>query len=369
MSYINRRNYPHKASKKVGVLLCNLGSPDAPEPRALRRYLSEFLSDPRVVELPRLLWMVILHMVILRIRPRRSAKSYKKVWTDKGSPLAIYTKSQADKLQQRLQQRFGSNVSVDWAMRYGTKSIAESLQTLCDDNIQKLIVLPLYPQYSASTSGSTFDAIAKDFTKRRFLPSLRFVASYHDHPVYIEALALSIERYWQAHGRADKLIFSYHGIPLRYLRNGDPYHCQCLKTSRLLAERLNLEDSEHFSAFQSRFGREPWLQPYTDKSLIEFAEQGIGSIQVVCPGFSSDCLETLEEIAMENRGYFLGNGGKEFAYIPALNDSEEHIDAIEQIINEEAGSWLNDDNHDSEDDLSKRDSRYNELCKHSIYQA
>lgn len=334
-----KNNFQHQGSPKVGVLITNLGTPDAPETGALRRYLAEFLSDPRVVEFPRLLWWCVLNFVILRIRPSRSAKAYKKVWTEQGSPLAVYTQAQCLALKEKLQTRYGKDLHVEFAMRYGNPSIAKTLEKLCAKGVTRLFLLPLYPQYSATTTASTFDALAADFKTRRWLPELRFLNTYHDHPAYIEALATSIREHWEQHGRAQQLLFSYHGIPLRYLHAGDPYHCYCHVTSRLVAEKLGLNTDEYQIVFQSRFGREPWLQPYADATLSALPKQGIKSVEVVCPGFAADCLETIEEINMENRQYFLEAGGESFYYIPALNTHTAHIHALETLCKENIDDW------------------------------
>ncbi|WP_036191251.1 ferrochelatase [Marinobacterium lacunae] len=330
----------HRREDSIGVLLTNLGTPDAPTPSALRRYLKEFLWDPRVVEVPRPVWWLILNGIILNVRPRRSAQAYKKVWTDQGSPLMLYTKAQAQALSDRFSNESGMPVVVDFAMRYGNPSIESVIQKMQSRGVRRLLVLPLYPQYSAATTASTFDALAGDFTRRRWLPDLRFVSHYHDHPLYIEAMARSIEKYWETHGRPDRLLLSYHGVPERYLHSGDPYYCECRATSRLLANRLGVDEQFCQTTFQSRFGREEWLKPYTDETLKSLPASGVKSVHVYCPGFASDCLETIEEIGEENRGYFLDAGGESFGYIPALNDRPEHIDALEALIREQMSDWL-----------------------------
>jgi ferrochelatase len=340
MKYQGSPAFTHKQNDKVGVLVTNLGTPDAPKKAELRRYLKEFLSDPRVVEIPRLLWWMILNFVILNIRPKRSAKAYSTVWTERGSPLMFHTQDQANALRNKLQQQYGDNIVVEFAMRYGSPSVDSVVDNMLQQGVRKLVVLPLYPQYCASTTASTFDAIAQSFSKRRWIPELRFVTHYHDNPDYIKAVANKIQNHWDLHGRADKLIFSYHGIPKRYLLNGDPYHCECLKTSRLIAVALGLKDSEHFTSFQSRFGREEWLKPYTDDSLKTFAGEGIKSVQIVCPGFSADCLETIEEIGEENRDYFLEAGGERYEYIAALNADKEHIQALTNILESHLQGWI-----------------------------
>src|SRR5690554_3022857 len=339
MRYQGSPQFSHSQTDRIGVLITNLGTPDEPETKALRRYLREFLSDPRVVEVPRLLWWFILNGVILRIRPRRSAAAYKTVWTERGSPLLFHTQDQQQALQQKLAEHYGDDVVVKFAMRYGNPSIANGLQELFDAGARKLVVLPLYPQYCAATSASTFDAISADFKQRRWLPELRFVSHYHDYPPYIAAVAKSIQAYWEQHGQPDKLVLSYHGVPLRYLHEGDPYHCECYKTSRLIAEYLGLHKDQYVTTFQSRFGREQWLQPYTDATLKALPEQGIKNVHVVCPGFSADCLETIEEIGEENREYFMHAGGEHYAYIPALNATPEHIDALAQLVQQQLHGW------------------------------
>lgn len=339
MAYQGSPKFTHHQCDKIGVLVTNLGTPDAPTTSALRTYLRQFLSDPRVVEVPRLLWWLILNLIILRIRPRRSAAAYRTVWTERGSPLLYHTADQAAGIRSALERKYGDDVVVEFAMRYGNPSISKGLQSLFDQGARKLVVLPLYPHYSAATTGSTFDAIAHDFTQRRWLPEFRFINHYHDNPAYIKAVATSIQRHWDEHGKPQKLILSYHGVPLKYLLKGDPYHCECHKTSRLIAEYLGLEKDDYMTTFQSRFGREEWLQPYTDETLKHLPEKGIHSIHVVCPGFSSDCLETIEEIGEENREYFMEAGGKEYSYIPALNATPEHIDVLVQLIESNLQDW------------------------------
>ena len=320
-------------------MITNLGTPEAPTKRALRRYLKEFLSDPRVVEFPRLFWWLILNGIILRIRPRRSAKAYQSVWSEQGSPLMVHTRNQAAALRAQLQADGGEDIVVEFAMRYGSPSIRSVLDRMLEEGVRKLLVLPLYPQYSASTTASTFDAIAEDFRSRRSLPEFRFISHYHDFEPFINAAADHIQRHWDVHGRAEKLIFSYHGIPVRYLYSGDPYHCECYKTSRLLAEALKLSEGEYLTAFQSRFGREEWLKPYTDETLKALPGQGCKSVQIFCPGFSADCLETIEEIGVENKNCFLQAGGERYEYIGALNAEPEHIAALAELIRRNLQGW------------------------------
>jgi ferrochelatase len=337
--YLGETDYRHGAEERAGVLLLNLGTPDAPTPRALRRYLAEFLGDPRVIEWPRPLWWLILHGVILNIRPARSAKLYQKVWTEEGSPLLVFSSRQARALQDELRYRFHGPVEVALAMRYGNPSIKVGLTGLREKGVRRLLVLPLYPQYSATTTGSTFDAVARELQTWRWLPELRFVTHYPDNAAYIAALATRIRQHWDVHGRAECLLFSFHGIPRRYLLDGDPYHCECHKTARLVVQTLALPDSRWRVCFQSRFGREEWLKPYTDEVLSGLAGEGVKSVDICCPGFAADCLETLEEIAVEGRNLFVAAGGRQFNYIPALNDMPEHIRALGDIVMQHTQGW------------------------------
>jgi ferrochelatase len=332
MKYQGNSAFTHQQADKIGVLITNLGTPDAPKKKQLRTYLKEFLSDPRVVEVPRLVWWFILNLVILNIRPSRSAKAYRTVWTERGSPLMYHTQDQANALRKKLQQTYGENVIVEFAMRYGSPSVDSVIDNMLQQGVRKLVVLPLYPQYCASTTASTFDAVAASLSKKRWMPDLQFITHYHDQTDYIQAVADKIREHWKQNEQSEKLIFSYHGIPKRYLLNGDPYHCECYKTSRLIAENLGLTKEQYFVSFQSRFGREEWLKPYTDHSLKQFAANGVKSVQVVCPGFSADCLETIEEIGIENRDYFLEAGGEDYQYIAALNAEGSHINAMANIL-------------------------------------
>jgi len=334
MSYSTRKNFDHDQPTATGVLLANLGTPDAPTKSALRRYLKEFLWDPRVVEQPRWLWWLILNGIILNTRPAKSAAAYQKVWTDAGSPLLATGQQQRRKLELALQEKQGETVHVELAMRYGSPSIRTGLEALREKGCNRLLVLPLYPQFSASTTASTFDAVADVLKTWRCIPGLQFVDTYHDHPAYISALANSVKDYWQQHGEPDRLLMSFHGIPESYFQAGDPYPCHCRKTARLLREALELNEEHASLAFQSRFGKEPWIQPYTDVTLEQWGKSGLSSVDIICPGFAADCLETLEEIAMQNRNVFLGAGGTQFRYIPALNDSDTHIQALTRIVME-----------------------------------
>ncbi len=318
--------------ESIGILLVNLGTPDAPSEGAVRRYLAEFLSDPRVVEMPRLLWRLILHGVILRTHPRRSAAAYRKIWTDEGSPLLAISRQQSDLLQQALEERMDGPVRVELAMRYGSPSIPSALERLRRANARRVIVLPLYPQYSATTTGSTFDAVTGTLHRWRWLPELRFINHYHDDPGYIGALANSVCSFRERHGEPDHLLISFHGIPQAYADGGDPYPEECRMTARLLAEALELEPDRWSCSFQSRMGRKPWVRPYTDETLKAMGNDGVAHLHVLCPGFPADCLETLEEIGEENRARFLEAGGKEYRYIPALNTSPGHIEALADLI-------------------------------------
>ena len=358
MKYLNTTDYQHDASETTGILITNLGTPDAPNKKALRRYLKEFLSDPRVVEPPppRWLWWLILNGVILNIRPSRSAKAYQGVW-DKmgpGSPLLAIAQEQKQLLQKQLTDLFAGPVVVELAMRYGNPSIQSALQSLRSQGVRRLLVLPLYPQYSASTTASTFDALSNELRQWRWLPELRFVNHYHDNPLYIQALAQSVKEHWQQHGQPDKLIMSYHGVPKRYLTNGDPYHCECYKTSRLLAEALELTSEQYMVCFQSIFGREEWLQPYTSETLKGLPERGQKHVQIICPGFSADCLETIEEIEEENREYFEEAGGEQFSYVPALNTRPDHMAALVDVIQQQVQGWHQLAEYDADADAQQR---------------
>lgn len=331
--------YQHGAQEKLGILLVNLGSPDAPTPSAVRKYLAQFLSDPRVVEANRLIWWFALHGVILRIRPSRSAKAYKKVWTDNGSPLIHISRLQTQAIQKKLEERFRGHVIADLAMTYGNPSIQSGLEALRKAGARRLLILPLYPQYSATTTAAVFDEVTRVLKNWRWLPDLRMINQYHDHEKYIAALANSINKQWQQNKRSELLLFSFHGIPQRYVDNGDPYFCHCQKTARLVAEKLRLNDNEWKVVFQSRFGREPWLQPYCSLTLQELPAAGTKSVDIICPGFAADCLETLEEIQMENKALFIEAGGETFNYIPCLNDDADHIDALCEVLTAHMFGW------------------------------
>ncbi len=342
MSFSTEPPFQHgnvaQAPSTTAVLFCNLGTPDEPTAPALRRYLAEFLSDQRVVEIPRLLWLAILHGIILRIRPKKSAAKYASIWMPEGSPLKVWTQKQAALLGNKLQSQ-GHAVQVRYAMRYGNPSMASQLDQLKADGVTRVLILPAYPQYSATTTASVFDAVYTWAAKVRRLPEFRFVNHYHDAPGYIDALAASIKAYWQANGKSEKLVMSFHGVPERTLQLGDPYHCECYKTARLVAEKLGLEKDQYKVTFQSRFGKAKWLEPYTEPTLIKMASEGVKSVDVICPGFTGDCLETLEEINMEAREAFLHAGGEKFSYIACLNDSPAWISALAGISAQHLAGW------------------------------
>jgi protoporphyrin/coproporphyrin ferrochelatase len=338
MRYRSEPLFKHGNPARIGVLLVNLGTPEAPTPTALRRYLAEFLSDPRVVEIPTLLWWLILHGVILRVRPAKSALKYAAIWMPEGSPLAVWTARQSKLLLGYLGQA-GHPVRVRHAMRYGQPSIASQLDALRAEGATRVLVLPLYPQYSAATSASVFDAVAAWGQRARWVPELRFVQQYHDDPGYIAALAAQVRTHWQREGRGAMLVMSFHGVPERTLHLGDPYHCSCHKTARLLAEALGLPQEQYRVTFQSRFGKAQWLQPYTEPTLQQLARDGVERVDILCPGFVADCLETLEEIDQEARETFLTAGGKTLHYIACLNDRHEWIEALRDITLRHLQGW------------------------------
>lgn len=326
------------STPRTAVLWCNLGSPDAPTATAVRPYLADFLGDPRVVEIPKVLWAPILHGIILRTRPAKSAAKYASIWMREGSPLKVWTQKQATLLAGWLGER-GHRVTVRDAMRYGSPSIASRLDALHADGVTRVLVLQAYPQYSGTTTASVIDAVNAWSRKQRRVPEFRFVNDYHDDPAYIEALAQSIEKHWKTDGRGEVLLMSFHGIPARNIALGDPYQAQCLETARLLAARLGLSSTQYRVTFQSRFGKAKWLEPYTEPTLRELGASGVKRVDVVCPGFPADCLETLEEIAMEGREAFLHSGGEAFSYIPCLNDSPAWITALAGIAERNLAGW------------------------------
>ena len=335
--------YSHGAIPKIGVLLINLGTPEAPTAAALRPYLKQFLSDPRVIEIPRWVWWPILNLIILNTRPKKSAKKYAQIWTAEGSPLLVHTQLQTKMLRGYLGERTRTPLVVDFAMRYGTPSVASVVDKLKAQGCDRILAIPLYPQYAASATASALDAVFAALAKSRNMPALRSVKHYHDHPAYIAALAQSVNDYWMQNGRPDKLVMSFHGVPRFSLDKGDPYHCECQKTGRLLAEQLGLKPEQFMLTFQSRFGRAEWLKPYTQATLEALGKKGTQRVDVICPGFVADCLETLEEIAMECRTAFISAGGKTFNYIPCLNERPDWIRALTDIALANLQGWLDDD--------------------------
>lgn len=333
-------SYTHDRIPRAGILLVNLGTPEAPTAAALRPYLKEFLSDPRVVEIPSAVWWPILNGIILNTRPKKSAEKYAQIWTPEGSPLKVHTARQTTLLKGYLGDQVTAPLVIDYAMRYGSPSISSVLGKLRDQACDRILVFPLYPQYAASTTATALDATFGALKKMRDVPALRTIKHYHDHPGYIRALATVIREYWMQNGRGDMLLMSFHGVPRRTLEKGDPYHCECRKTARLLAENLGLDEGQYQVSFQSRFGRAEWLQPYTVRTLEDLAKRGKKRVDVVCPGFAADCLETLEEIALEGKATFLGAGGKEYHYIPCLNEHPAWITAMRDIVLTNLQGWL-----------------------------
>lgn len=339
MRYYGRSSYDHTSPALTGILLTNVGTPTAPTPQAVRPYLRQFLGDPRIIEYPRWIWWLLLNAIILNTRPRRSARLYQNVWTEEGSPLLVNLQRQSVALQQQLEERTGVKVPVAIGMRYGAPTIRNAMRELDQAGVRRLLVFPLYPQYSATTTGTAMDGVFAELQRWRWQPELRTIMNYHDHPGYIGALVNSVQEYWQSHGKAERMLFSFHGIPKRYFRQGDPYFCECQKTARLLATGLGLAEGEYGVSFQSRFGPEEWLKPYTDQTLEEWGHHGVRSVQVVAPGFSGDCLETIDELGREGKESFLEAGGQSFAYIPALNDRPDHIKTLADLTLQHVQGW------------------------------
>ncbi|MGL6071680.1 ferrochelatase [Craterilacuibacter sp.] len=336
-------DFRHDQGAKTGILLINLGTPDAPTAKAVKPYLKQFLSDPRVVEIPRLLWWPILNGIILNTRPKKSAEKYAAIWTSEGSPLLVHTQKQSKLLKGLLGERGHKHLVVDYAMRYGKPSVEKVICQMREAGVDRLLVVPLYPQYAASSSGTALDAVFTTLLKLRNMPEVRTVRHFHDHPGYIAALAARVSGFWLQNGRPDKLVMSFHGVPKATLNKGDPYHCECLKTGRLLAESLKLKPEDYVVTFQSRFGRAEWLQPYTAPTLQALGKAHTARVDVVCPGFVGDCLETLEEIAMEGKEDFLTAGGGEYRYIECLNESPVWIAALAEIIGDNLHGWERND--------------------------
>ena len=341
MSYYNQEpNYEHGDPQKIGIILANLGTPDEPESTALRKYLGEFLMDRRVIEIPRFIWCWVLHLIILVFRPSSSAKKYRQIWTSKGSPLLVNAQAQSKLLKKHLNKKFKQPIEVSLGMSYGNPSMEKAFNELRKKNCTKIILFPLYPQYAASSSASAMDSLWRLLLKTRNVPEIRTIRHYHDNPAYINSLKISVLNFWEKNGKPTKLIMSFHGIPKKSLHQGDPYHCECHKTGRLLAKALNLKDSEYQICFQSRFGKAEWLKPYFSEVITNLGKQKINGLHVICPGFSSDCLETLEEINIEGKSIFINNGGKNYKYIPALNTNLYWIEAMGQILNTNLQGWI-----------------------------
>jgi ferrochelatase len=365
MAYYNSEpKYQHGDQLKVGILLANLGTPDAPTAKALRPYLRQFLSDRRIVEIPRLIWWLILNGIILLIRPKKSAEKYASVWTAEGSPLMVHAQKQTTLLRGFLSQRINSPFAVELGMSYGNPSMASAIEKLKAQHCNRILVFPLYPQYAASSTASALDAVWRVLLKTRNMPAIRTINHYHNHPAYITALAESVREHWRVNGgKPSKLIMSFHGVPKFHLMNGDPYHCECHVTARLLAEALQLDKDEYQVAFQSRFGKQEWLKPYLVNTLEMLGKAKTKRIDVICPGFSSDCLETLEEIAMEGQHIFQSNGGGEYHYIPALNENDAWIHAMTTIALENMQGWVSSD---WEDVSAKKDNELTKLRAQSL---
>jgi len=341
MRYQTEPAYSHGSTEKTAVLLINLGTPEAPTVQAVKTYLREFLSDPRVVEIPRLIWWLLLNGIILNTRPRKSAAKYASIWMPEGSPLKVHTERQCTLLQGYLIEKTkGTGLVVDYAMRYGNPSIPAVLARLKAQNCQRILLLPLYPQYAASATATALDAVYTELQKMRNMPAIRSIKHFHDDAAYIKATAQNIREYWMMHGRPDKLVMSFHGVPRYTLDKGDPYHCECLKSGRLIAEELGLSKEQYIISFQSRFGKAEWIKPYTTATLKELGKQHTKRVDVVCPGFVADCLETLEEIAQEGKEDFLHAGGVEYHYIPCLNERPEWIHALTGLVLENLQGWL-----------------------------
>ena len=328
MQYFGTQQDLDNSNNLTGVLLINLGSPNRPVCPSLRKYLAQFLTDPRVIELPSFFRQLLVRGIIINVRSHKSAATYRQIWTDQGSPLLIHTQNLANAVQKKL----GKQYIIDFAMRYGQPSIKKKIQSLHNKGCRKLIILPMYPQYSGSTTGSVFDDVAKTLNKQRWIPDLKFINEYYQNPKYIEAVCNSVKLHWKKNGQAQKLVISFHGVPQRYVENGDPYQQQCQQTAEQIAKKLKLKNNQWILVFQSRFGAQPWLQPYCDETLKSLPAQGIKSVDIICPGFSADCLETLEEIEQENKEYFIEAGGEDYRYIPCLNASNGHVDLVCDIV-------------------------------------
>ena len=340
MDYLPEPEHEGGTVPRAAVLLVNLGTPDAPTPIAVRRYLRQFLSDPRVIEIPRALWLPILHGFILSTRPRKSARKYASIWSDEGSPLRVHTERQARLLRDYFGSQIPSPFAVDFAMRYGAPSIPDTLARLKSEGCDRVLVMPMYPQYAASTTASALDEVAAYLQRVRNVPEVRVVKHFHDHPAYIGALAQLVRDHWAQSGRPDRLVMSFHGLPRYTVVRGDPYYHECQRTARLLAKELDLEESHWQIAFQSRFGAAKWLEPYTTSILADCGRRSLRRVDVICPGFTADCLETLEEIGIEGKGIFLGAGGREFHLLPCLNERDDWIRSLATIVQEHLVGWI-----------------------------
>lgn len=340
MTYLTEPAYTHGTPAKTAILLVNLGTPDAPTAAAVRPYLKQFLGDSRVVEIPKAIWWLILNGIILNVRPKKSAEKYASVWLPEGSPLRVYTERQAVKLKGFLGERSNAALVVDFAMTYGNPSIPDAMRRLKEQNCQRILVVPMFPQYAASSSAPAFDQVFTAMQQTRNVPALRTIRNFHDNAGYIKSLAASINAYWSKHGRPEKLVMSFHGVPQYTLDKGDSYHCECHKTGRLLAEALGLQKEQYAVSFQSRFGKAEWIKPYTTATLKALGEQKTRRVDVVCPGFVADCLETLEEIAMEGKEDFQHAGGGEYHYIPCLNDGDYWMHALTDLVLANLQGWL-----------------------------
>ena len=330
---------PPREAGPLGVLLVNLGTPDEPTAKSIRRYLREFLSDPRVIEIPSWIWQIILRIFILTRRPQALAPRYEEIWLDQGSPLLVYSQAQALGVHQHLSDA-GVPAHVELGMRYGNPSIPDAMDALRKKGCERILVVPMYPQYAASTTATAVDAVAAHAGKLRNQPEMRFVKRYYDEPGYIDALARQVTDYWALHGKPQRLLLSFHGLPRRTIQQGDPYHRDCMETVLLLKRRLGVDASRVHVSFQSRFGAEKWLEPYTEPLLREWARQGITRVDVMCPGFLADCLETREEIQMQCRDAFLGEGGQQFRYISCLNDDPIWISSLAALVRKHLGGWI-----------------------------
>ncbi len=352
--------FQHGTPLQTGILLVNLGTPDAPTAEALRPYLKEFLSNRRVIEIPKWIWWFILNGIILNTRPKKSAEKYAQVWLPEGSPLKVHTERQTQRLAQLLSERGHAELIVEYAMNIGSPSVGKVMTRMKEKGCERILVVPLFPQYAASSTGAAMDNVFTELMKMRNIPEVRFVKQYHDHQGYIAALAQNVRDYWDKNGKPDKLVMSFHGVPRASLDKGDPYHCFCQKTGRLVAETLSLNADEYQVCFQSRFGKAEWLQPYTAETLKQLGEAGTKRVDIICPGFVSDCLETLEEIAMEAKETFINAGGHDYHYIPCLNERSDWIQALSDITLSHLQGWL-DIKQPSQDDRDKSRKRALEL--------